>query len=183
MEAWEWVAIAAAAAAVVLVLLLLVELVLRRRRRAQLQERYGTEYEHAAAREGSAGADKRLSEVDREREELSIRPLPEAARERYLEEWRQVEARFVSEPEGSARAAQRLVERALEDRGYPSEADSERRAALVAVDHPDVAERYRHGRAIVEGSHDAADSTEKLREAMVDFRTVLEDVVGERQAA
>ena len=64
-----------------------------------------------------------------------------------------------------------------------AEGDADRRAALVAVDHPDVAERYRHGRAIVEGSHDADDSTEKLRVAMMDFRTVLEDVVGERQAA
>jgi hypothetical protein len=182
METWEWIAIAAGAAVVLLVLIGLASLISRRRRRSQLKERFGSEYDNAVAREGTGGADKRLSELEEEHENLSLRPLPEAARERYLDEWRQAEARFVSDPQEAVRSAERVVERALEERGYPSDADAERRAALVAVDHPDVAERYRHGHSKLDGADDG-DSTEALREAMVDFRAVLEDVIGERQAA
>ena len=182
METWEWIAIAAGAAFVLLVLLGLAALISRRRRRSQLKERFGSEYDNAVAREGTGGAEKRLSELEEEHESLSLRPLPEAARERYLDEWRQAEARFVSDPQEAVRSAERVVERALEERGYPSDADAERRAALVAVDHPDVAERYRHGHSKLDGADDE-DSTEALREAMVDFRAVLEDVIGERQVA
>jgi hypothetical protein len=185
MEAWEWAALAAGIAAVLLVLAIVVALVQRRRRRSQLKERFGSEYDAAVAREGTGGAAKQLSEVEQEHENLSLRTLPEATRERYLEEWRQVEVRFVSDPREAVRSAEHLVERALEERGYPSDADAERRAALVAVEHPDVAERYRHGHSLVETKDDgdSTDSTESLRVAMTDFRAVLEDVVGDRQAA
>lgn len=185
METWEWVALAAGIAAVLLVLLVLVAWMRGRRRHEELKERFGSEYDHAVAREGTGGAEKRLSEIEDEHDDLSLRPLPEAARERYLEEWRQAEARFVSDPQGAAQSAERLVQRALEERGYPAEADAERRAALVAVDHPDVAERYRHGSSLM-GSTDGdgdGDATERLREAMVDLRAVLEAVIGERQVA
>src|SRR5687767_11597907 len=133
METWEWIAIAAGAAAVLLVLVVIVSLVRGRRRRAQLQERFGSEYDHAVARDGKGDAKKRLSEIEEEREGLSIRALPEATRERYLEEWRQAEARFVSDPHEAVRSAERLVDRALEERGYPADADADKRAALVAV--------------------------------------------------
>jgi hypothetical protein len=53
----------------------------------------------------------------------------------------------------------------------------------VSADHPDVADRYRHGHAMLE-SVDGDPSTENLRKAMLDFRSVLEDVLqGERTAA
>ena len=113
---------------------------------------------------------------------FAIRALPNAARDRYLDEWRQAESRFVSDPRDAARAAERLVERVLDERGYPVDDDVEQRLALVAVDHPDVVERYRHGRAMIE--IDDADHTEELRKAMVDFRSVLEELLqGERTAA
>jgi hypothetical protein len=74
------------------------------------------------------------------------------------------------------------VERLLEERGYPEDDDVEHRLALVAVDHPDVVDRYRHGRAML-GS-DGAQRTEDLRKAMLDYRSVLEDLLqGERTAA
>jgi hypothetical protein len=127
-------------------------------------------------------AERRLLDAEREHEELAIRALPNAARERYLDEWRQAESRFVSDPRDAARAAERLVERVLEERGYPADDNAERRLALVAVDHPVVVEHYRHGRAMVE--RDGADHTEDLRKAMVDFRSVLEELLqGERTAA
>jgi hypothetical protein len=180
METWEWIVVALAAAVALLLLLALVSI---RRRRAHLRDRFGPEYERAVSDAGTHDAEQRLGDIERERDELAIRSLPPAARDRYLDEWRQVETRFVSDPRESARAAERLVVRALEERGYPLEGDSERLAAFVSVDHPDVADRYRHGHAMLENI-DGDQSTENLRKAMLDFRSVLEDVLqGERTVA
>ena len=75
------------------------------------------------------------------------------------------------------------VLRALHERGYPEGDDDQKLASLVSADHPDIADRYRHGHAMLE-SVDGASSTENLRKAMLDFRAVLEDVLqGERTAA
>ena len=113
---------------------------------------------------------------------LDIRPLSEAARERYMEEWRGIEARFVNDPEDSAKAAERVVLRALEERGYPTGNDAEERAAHLAVDHPEVVERYRHGRAML-GEVKGREGTENLRRAMLDFRAVFEEVVERERTA
>jgi hypothetical protein len=179
METWEWIVLGASAA---LLVVLAVAFVRIRRRRAHLKDRFGREYDRAVSDNGTGTAEKRLHDVEREHDDLAIRALPNAARERYLDEWRQAESRFVSDPRDAARAAERLVERVLEERGYPADDDVEQRLALVAVDHPDVVERYRHGRAMIE--IDDAEHTEELRKAMVDFRSVLEELLqGERTAA
>jgi hypothetical protein len=180
MENWEWIAFAVAAGVFVLAL---VAVVVERRRRAHLKERFGPEYHRAVSTSGRRTAERRLTEVEREHEKLDIRPLPTATRERYLEEWHQAEARFVSDPRDAAHAAERLVRRVLEDRGYPADGDTEEQAARVAVDHPDVVERYRHGHAMLDHV-DGAESTENLRKAMTDFRAVLDEMLeGERTAA
>jgi hypothetical protein len=180
METWEWIVLAAAVAALLVLAALFVRI---RQRRSRLKERFGPEYGRAVSDEGTGGGEKRLTEIEREHEEREFRPLPSAARERYLEEWRHAEARFVSDPRDAARAAERLVLRVLEERGYPQHDDSERLVALVSVDHPDVADRYRHGHAMLDNV-DGAESTENLRKAMLDFRSVLEEVLqGTRTAA
>jgi hypothetical protein len=173
METWVWIVIAAAAA---VVLLLIVWAMQRKRRRDHLQERFGPEYDRTVSDEGRRHGERHLRDVEKEHEQLDIRPLTPAARDRYLDEWRQAEARFVNEPADAARAAERVVVRVLEDRGYPTDVDTEQQAAHVAVDHPEVVERYRHGHAMLEGNGNG-DNTENLRRAMIDFRAVFETLV------
>jgi hypothetical protein len=180
METWEWIVIAAVVALVVLAVLAMGAM--RTRRRTHLRGRFGREYDRAVSDSGRRKAERRLSEVENEHAELEIRPLSEAARERYLEEWRGVETRFVNEPEEAARSAERIVLRALEERGYPTGPDAEQRAAHLAVDHPDVVERYRHGRAMLAETR-GPEATENLRKAMLDFRTVFEELVERDRAA
>lgn len=183
METWEWIVVGVAAGVLVLLVATLVRI---RRRRSHLQDRFGPEYYRTVSDRGRGAAEKRLSEIEHRREELDIRPLPTAARERYFEEWRQAEARFVHDPRDAARTAERLVLRVLNDRGYASaddaEDDFERRVELVAVDHPNVAERYRHGHAML-GHVDGAESTEHLRRAMIDFRAVLDELLEHEHVA
>ena len=179
MQWWEWIVVAVA---IVVLVALAASFARIRRRRSHLRERFGTEYNRAVATEGTAAGEKRLRKVERERDALEVIPVTRASRERYLEEWRQVEARFVSDPRESARGAERVVARALTERGYPAPDDSEERAAVVAVDHADVAERYRHAYAML-SRVDGAESTESLRKAMLDFRAVLDELLEDKPAA
>ena len=179
METWEWIVLVVAIA---LALVLAAALIQIRRRRSHLRSRFGPEYVRAVSDTGTGDAERRLASIEHEREELDIHPLTSATRARYLEEWRQAEARFVSDPRDATRTAERLVLRALEERGYPRGDDDERLVALVSVDHPEVADRYRHGHAMLDNV-DGAESTENLRKAMLDFRAVLEDVLQARTAA
>jgi hypothetical protein len=173
METWQWIAIGVGLALLALVLLALVRI---KSRRSHLKERFGPEYDRAVSDEGTRGGEQRLRVAERDRDELDVRTLPTAARERYLEEWRIAEARFVNDPHDAARSAGRIVDRVLVDRGYPDDTDGEQRVALVAVDHPGVAERYRHGQAMLDAV-DGAQSTENLRKAMLDLRAVFEELV------
>jgi hypothetical protein len=179
VELWEWIVLAVAVGAAVLLLAAFVSI---RRRRGRLAERFGPEYQRAVSSTGRSDAERRLSEVEKEHEELDIRSLSPAARERYRDEWHQAEVRFVSDPRDAARAAERVVFRILDERGYPVDGDSEEQAAHVAADYPEVVERFRHGHAMLENI-DGAQGTENLRRAMLDFRAVFEEVIEERTAA
>jgi hypothetical protein len=178
METWEWIVLGVTIAAAVLLALAWVRI---RTRRSHLKSRFGPEYSRAVSDSGTGGAERQLTAVQREHEDLELRPLSPATQKRYLDEWRQAEVRFVSDPRDATRTAESLVLRALEERGYPRE-DDNRLVALVSVDHPHVAERYRHGHAMLD-TVDGGGSTENLRKAMLDFRAVLEDVLQDSRAA
>jgi len=181
METWVWIVIVAAIVAAIVIAVAALWGA-RARRRAHLRDRFGPEYDRAVSGSGRRDAERRLASVESEHEHLDIRPLSEAARERYMEEWHSVEARFVNEPEDATKAAERVVLRALEERGYPTGRDAEERSAHLAVDHPDVVERYRHGRAML-NAVEGAEGTENLRKAMLDFRAVFEEVVERERTA
>jgi hypothetical protein len=177
METFEWIVIAAIAAGALIVLFALFGLWRRGRRRGHLQERFGPEYDRAVSSDGRRDAERRLAGVERQHEDLEIRPLSTAARERYLDEWRQAESRFVGDPHDAARAAERVVVRVLADCGYPTNGGTEDQAAHLAADHPDVAERYRHGAAMLKADGGDDEATENMRLAVLDFRAVLDELV------
>jgi hypothetical protein len=176
METFELIVIAAVAAGALLVFLVLFGMWRRRRRRDHLQERFGPEYDRTVSAEGRRSGERQLQDVEKQHEDLDIRPLSSSARDRYLNEWRQAESRFVADPEDSARAAERVVARMLAECGYPTSGSTEDQAAYLAADHPDVAERYRHGNAMLEADGNGH-QTENLRRAVLDFRAVLDELV------
>ena len=176
MDTWEWIVLGVAIAVALVLVFAFVRI---RMRRSRLKKRFGSEYQRAVAEEGVGTGESHLAEIESEREKLMLNDLPPMTRDRYLDEWRQAEIRFVSDPRDAVRAAERIVERVLHERGYP-DGDGQHLVSLVSVDHPDVAERYRHGHALIESAE--AESTENLRKAMLDFRTVLEDVLSRSRA-
>jgi hypothetical protein len=181
MDTIWWVVIAVAVA--VILLAVVAQAYMHTRRRSGLRDQFGPEYERAVGETGSRRkAEKDLAERERAREELDIRPLTEAARERHLEDWQRAESRFVDDPELAAREADSVVRSVLQERGYPSDYDEQ--AAAVSVDHPHVVERYRHGHQMVHGNGASGDErTENLRKAMVDFRAVFEQLVEDVEPA
>ena len=86
MPTWGWVLIAIGA---VVVLAALVWSAVAARRRKGLPERFGSEYDHAVTDAPSRReAEVELSEREKRREELEIRPLEPEARDRYASRWR-----------------------------------------------------------------------------------------------
>jgi FtsZ-interacting cell division protein ZipA len=180
MDTWVWIVIVAAA----LVLLVLVALAASRRRRTgHLRDTFGSEYDRTVSEsDRRRDAERELLEREKRHEELEIRPLSPGARERFREEWSVVQARFVDEPDGAVREADRIVARVMEERGYPNDVDAEQRAADLSVEHADVVGQYRRGHALVGGIDEAEDGTESLRQAMKCFRAAFEELLEDREA-
>ena len=180
MPGWVWIVIAIAA---VVVLAVIVWSALRTRRTRTLKEGFGPEYDRTVADAPSKReAEAELSDRQKRREELDVKPLSPGARERYVELWQATQARFVDDPGGAITEADLLIQQVMRERGYPVE-DFEQRAADVSVDHPDVVNNYRaaHGISIAHERERA--STEDLRRAMVHYRSLFDDLLETRQPA
>jgi len=170
MDTWVWIVLAVIAVAA---LALIAAATMRKRRSEQLREGFGPEYDRVVEDTGDRrAAERELSKRRKRHEELDIVSLSDGVRARYAEEWRQVQARFVDEPETAVREADQLVQRVMSDRGYPVADDFERRAADVSVDYPDVVENFRDGHRLA-GESD----TEALRQAMVHFRSLFAELL------
>lgn len=176
MPDWVWVPIIVAA--VILVAAVAWRAMAARRTRT-LQDRFGPEYNRTL--EGSDS--KRDAEADlraraERREQLDVRPLPAAARERYVDEWQRVQALFVDDPQGAVHDGDMLIQSVMRDRGYPVD-DFEQRSADVSVDHPNVVQNYREGHRLANASARGDGTTEDLRQAMRHYRALFEELVDE----
>ena len=107
-----------------------------------------------------------VASVSRRRSE-TLRPLTAEARERFRADWRRVEEMFVDRPASAVVQAEELVNELIRARG-------------VTLRHPSVAERYRAGHAIIDRHSRARASTEELRQALLHYRGIYEDLAGER---
>ena len=149
-----------------------------RKRTSQLQDRFGPEYDRvSSSTESKREAEAELAERAERRDELDIRPLPEASRARYVDSWTKVQSRFVDDPRGAVDEADSLLQSVMRERGYPVDEDFDRRADDVSVDHPEVVQRYRDGHRLAQTRDDDDSVTENLREAMTHYRALFEQLV------
>ncbi|HLK67077.1 MAG TPA: hypothetical protein VKU19_26770 [Bryobacteraceae bacterium] len=155
-------------------------LMYRKRRTAGLRTRFGgAEYDRAmqqgrSRRNVEAGLEKRAERV----EAFHVRPLSAGDRARFAESWTGIQARFVDGPAGAVSEADRLLGDVMSTRGYPV-SDFEQRAADISVDHPLVLANYRTAHEIALRQTLGKASTEDLRQAMVHYRTLFEELVRE----
>ncbi|GGB93636.1 hypothetical protein GCM10011494_10070 [Novosphingobium endophyticum] len=165
---------------IVLAVIVAVGVVYMRKRRADsLKARFGGEYERTVKDAGSSHrAETILHEREKRVESFDIRPLSPESRRRYIEEWRKVQTRFVDSPADAVTRADVLLGQVMEDRGYPV-ADFEQRSADLSVDHGDVVQNYRAGHTIAERHARGEADTEDLRQAMIHYRALFDDLVHE----
>jgi hypothetical protein len=165
------------AAAVILVLIILGVVLERKRRSARLRENFGPEYERVLLEKGDVRhAEAVLAEREKRVEQFSLRSLPRADRERYAAEWANVQRRFIDDPALAVSEAETLVVMVMGARGYPM-ADFEQRAADVSVHHPSVVHNSRQARLIAVRQGQGQATTEELRQAMVYYRSLFEDLL------
>lgn len=152
-------------------------------RRKRLQERFGPEYDRLVTQSDSRRmAEAELTERERRVRKLDLQELSDSARQQYLSQWAAVQEQFVDDPAAAVVAGQQLVEAVMRDRGYPV-AEFHQTLADLSVEH---AQRLDHVRQAHEISRKAADgqaSTEELRVAMLHYRELFGDLLGDPVAA
>lgn len=163
--------------AAVIVVAAIVIALYRRHRSQRLKEHFGLEYDRAVLQRGSQPkAELELLKREKRVHHFAIKGLAPATRDRYIEEWAAVQRRFVDDPALAVTEADALVNRVMNARGYPM-AEFEQRAADVSVTYPEVVQNYRAARVIVmrHGRGDAG--TEDLRQAMVHYRSLFDELL------
>jgi hypothetical protein len=146
-------------------------------RRARLRRQFGPEYDRLVEKLGSKRkADAELAERERRVRALNIRELSPEQQASYSGDWAAVQERFVDTPAEAVGAAHVLIGNVMRDRGYPVD---DRTATMDALS-------LHNGRAM-EGYRTTMDlrtdsaSTEQLREAMIHYRVLFEDLTGLRE--
>jgi hypothetical protein len=167
-----------AATVLVLVVIIVAEYLKRSKAKtAALRNRFGTEYDRAVLEHGSLDtAEEKLSDRETRVHALQIRELDATERARFVAEWQKVQARFFDHPEAAVTEADDLIAALLEARGYPK-GSFDQRAADVSVLYPGVMENYRAAHAIAVRPYRAEESTEKLRTAIIQYRTIFDEIV------
>jgi len=164
-------------AVAVLIIGLLAWLMTRRRRSAVLQQHFGSEYERRLEETGDRKTvETELRDVSKRRRTLDIAPLSGPARDRYAQQWRAIQSRFVDQPDQAVTEADLLVAAVMRERGYPVD-DFDDQIDMVAVDHPDVAENYRAAHEIHERNAERLASTDDLRQALIHYRSLFEELL------
>jgi hypothetical protein len=174
-------AIVAIVVVVIIVAAVLVAIAAANRRR-RLRERFGPEYDRAVSEHGSRReAEAELAERERRVRELDLRPLSPSARNQYLSEWTAVQEQFVDAPQAAVTGAQTLVSAVMEDRGYPTQ-PYDQTVADLSVEHASTLDHFRSAHDISQKAASGTASTEDLRQAMIHYRALFAELLGEPAA-
>jgi hypothetical protein len=148
----------------------------------ELRKGFGPEYHELRSRYGDN--DRTMQELEsREKRvrQYEIRPLSREDSQRYSEQWRSTQARFVDDPAGAISEADRLISEVMQKRGYPT-GEFEQQSADVSVDHPQVVKNYRAAHEISDRTSRGEANTEDMRQAMIHYRSLFMELLEEAPA-
>ena len=149
----------------------------RRKRSDRLQVQFGSEYDHTVQNLGDEKkAQTELEERQKHVKALDIQSLSESEQERYLADWSAVQSEFVDEPGQAIVDADRLIMEVMQKRAYPV-SDFEQRAADISVNYPALVSNYRAARVIAIKNEQHQADTEELRQAMIYYRSLFEELL------
>ena len=165
-------------------LVVAVVLVWRGLRRRELVRRFGDEYLRAVEEYGSEkAAMKELRAREARVKSLHLKSLSGRKRRGATEQWLKIQASFISDPIGAVRKANLLIKTIMQQQGYPAAEPPEQRLADLTVDHAHVVRHYREGRELSERGAEPSGTTEHLRQAMIHYGKVVEELVEPTAAA
>ncbi|MET8121696.1 hypothetical protein [Micromonospora sp. NPDC005291] len=167
---------------IVLVVLVIAALAVAARsliRRRELRSRFGPEYDRVVAEQDSrSAAERELRDRERRHAELELTPLSPESRARYASAWEELQVRFIDSPSETVGDADELVTRLIEEQGYPT-GDFSDQTAHLSVDHARTLTNYRDAHEIHLRNSRGEASTEELRQAVVHYRALFADLLGE----
>jgi hypothetical protein len=150
--------------------------VLRRRR---LQRRFGPEYDRLVGeRDSKRKAETELTGRERRVHGLDIQPLTDQSRAAYALQWTTIQEHFVDAPADAVASSQVLVVAVMSERGYPAQ-DHDQVLADLSVEHASTLDRYRAAESTSRSATAGTASTEELRLAMIDYRALFRDLLGQ----
>lgn len=153
----------------------------RRKQSQRLRQRFGPEYARVVSERGDrTKAEAELRARERRVERLKLVALTAEDAAKFSQAWAALQVRFVDNPRGVVVEADGLVRDLMVKRGYPM-ADFEHRAADISVEHPSVVEAYRSARAIAVRGQAGQASTEELRQAVMYYRTLFDELLETRR--
>lgn len=168
---------------VVLVIVALVAGALVAGRRRALRRRFGPEYYRTVAeRDSRTAAERELRDRERRHAELTLTPLSIESRARYAAAWEELQVRFVDAPGETVGDADELLTRLIAERGYPT-GDFSDQIAHLSVEHAGTLTRYRDAHEIHLRHSRGEASTEELRQAVVHYRALFAELLGEDPVA
>ncbi|HEY1485982.1 MAG TPA: hypothetical protein VGF84_07745 [Micromonosporaceae bacterium] len=151
--------------------------------RRELRERYGDEYQRVVTEKGGrAAAEAELKRREREHEKLQLNELSPEVRDSYRTSWTELQSQFVDDPKAAVHSADQLVTRLVADRGYPV-VDYTDRLAHLSVEHASVLNLYRSAHDISVRNDSGTATTEELRQALVNYRELIADLLGDPSLA
>ena len=152
-------------------------------RRRSLRERFGPEYDRVVEEQDSrASAERELRDRERRHAELTLTPLSAESRDRYAQAWEELQVLFVDDPARAVGAADELVTRLVAERGYPTE-NYDDQLAHLSVEHARTLGNYRDAHDIHLANERGEASTEQLRQAVVHYRALVADLLGDEPVA
>jgi hypothetical protein len=155
----------------------------RRKRSERLHDQLGPEYDRTVQAMGSEKkAQTELEERRKRVAALGIRALSATERASYLADWTAVQSKFVDEPGQAIVDADRLIVQVMQARAYPV-SDFEQRAADLSVTYPALVSDYRAAREIAVKNEQHQADTEELRQAMIHYRSLFEELLGTEPVA
>lgn len=157
-------------------------LIMRKRQSHHLKHHFGAEYDRALERTGDPKkAERELHAREKRVAKFELKPLEATDRARFVTTWTAVQAAFVDDPKSAVNTADDLLGEVMAARGYPV-SDFEQRAADLSVEHPTVVQNYRAAHDIALRHQRGDAGTEDLRQAMIHYRALFEELTGDLRA-
>jgi hypothetical protein len=151
----------------------------KRKRSQELRRTFGSEYDRTVeTSDKRRDAERELAERKARHDTLEIRPLSAASRQRYLTAWDGVQTRFIDSPVLALSEADALLTQLLAERGFPTD-DVRTQEDMLSVEHGHILDGFRAGHAIEQQNTTNRADTEQVRQGMLHFRQVFEELVSE----